>query len=76
MLVQESHVDIPTSTTPMRLLIFHPVISSGQKARFPAIAVFTKIYEVTAQISLYIYVICITEHAEIFIPNILGIVLF
>lgn len=53
MLIQESHVDIPTSSTPMRLFIFHPVIPSGQKARFPAVAVFTEIYQVTAPITRF-----------------------
>ena len=51
MLIQESHVDIATSSTPMRLFLFHPVLSSGLKARFPAILVFTEIYQVTAPIT-------------------------
>ena len=37
----------------MRLFIFHPVISSGVKARFPAVAVFTEIYQVTAPITRF-----------------------
>jgi carboxymethylenebutenolidase len=53
MLIKESHVDVKTSTTPMRLFIFHPVISSGVKARFPAVAVFTEIYQVTAPITRF-----------------------
>jgi dienelactone hydrolase len=51
MLIHESHVDIDTSTTPMRVFLFHPVLSSGLKARFPAILVFTEIYQVTAPIT-------------------------
>src|ERR1700737_2638127 len=50
MLIQESHVYVSTSTTPMRLFVFHPVLSSGQNAKFPAVAVFTEIYQVTAPI--------------------------
>jgi carboxymethylenebutenolidase len=53
MLIQESHVDVSTSTTPMRLFLFHPVLSSGLKARFPAVAVFTEIYQVTAPITRF-----------------------
>jgi carboxymethylenebutenolidase len=53
MLIQESHVDVSTSTTPMRLFVFHPVLSSRQKARFPAVAVFTEIYQVTAPITRF-----------------------
>jgi carboxymethylenebutenolidase len=46
-------VDIPTATTPMRLFLFHPTISSGQKARFPAVVVFTEIYQVTAPVTRF-----------------------
>jgi len=53
MLIKESHVDVNTSTTPMRLFLFHPIIPSGQKARFPGIAVFTEIYQVTAPITRF-----------------------
>jgi dienelactone hydrolase len=53
MLIKESHVDVSTSTTPMRLFLFHPVLSSGVKARFPAVAVFTEIYQVTAPVSRF-----------------------
>ena len=53
MLIKESHLDVNTSTTPMRLFLFHPVISSGVKARFPAVAVFTEIYQVTAPITRF-----------------------
>lgn len=53
MLIKESHVDVTTSTTPMRLFLFHPIITSGQKARFPAIVVFTEIYQVTAPITRF-----------------------
>jgi len=53
MLIKESYVDVATATTPMRLFIFHPVISSGVKARFPAVAVFTEIYQVTAPITRF-----------------------
>ena len=53
MLIQESHVDIPTSTTPMRLFIFHPLLPSGKKARFPGLIVFTEIYQVTAPITRF-----------------------
>jgi carboxymethylenebutenolidase len=53
MLIKEFHVDVSTSTTPMRLFLFHPVLSSGVKARFPAVAVFTEIYQVTAPVSRF-----------------------
>jgi len=53
MLIQESHVDLETSTTPMCVFLFHPVISSGHKARFPGVVVFTEIYQVTAPITRF-----------------------
>jgi hypothetical protein len=53
MLIKESHVDIQTSTTPMRLFLFEPIIPSGHKARFPGLAVFTEIYQVTAPITRF-----------------------
>ena len=53
MLIQESHIDIPTSTTPMRLFLFHPTLSSNLEACFPAILVFTEIYQVTAPITRF-----------------------
>jgi len=53
MLIKESHVDLQTSTTPMRVFVYHPVISSGQKARFPGVVVFTEIYQVTAPVARF-----------------------
>jgi carboxymethylenebutenolidase len=53
MLIKESHVDVNTSTTPMRVFLFHPSIPSGQTARFPAVIVFTEIYQVTGPVTRF-----------------------
>jgi carboxymethylenebutenolidase len=53
MLIHESHVDVPTSTTPMRIFTFHPIILSGHNARFPGLLVFTEIYQVTAPVARF-----------------------
>jgi len=53
MLIKESHVDLQTSSTPMRVFLFHPVLPSALKARFPGVVVFTEIYQVTAPITRF-----------------------
>ena len=53
MLIKESHVDVQSSQTPMRIFLFEPIIPSGHKARFPGLLVFTEIYQVTAPITRF-----------------------
>lgn len=56
MLVQESHVDVPTKADgqgSMRIYIFHPTIPGYPKARFPGVVVFSEIYQVTGPVARF-----------------------
>lgn len=41
MLVKESHVDLQTSSGPMRVFIYQPNVPDYPDAKFPGVAVFT-----------------------------------
>jgi carboxymethylenebutenolidase len=46
MLIQESHVDVPTKHgNDMRIFLFHPSIPNYPKAKFPGVVVFSEIYQ-------------------------------
>ncbi|KAJ3007289.1 hypothetical protein HKX48_009221 [Thoreauomyces humboldtii] len=47
MLIKESHVDLPTSTTPMRVFVMEPNLPNYPQARFPAVIVWSEIYQST-----------------------------
>ncbi|KAF2805185.1 alpha/beta-hydrolase [Mytilinidion resinicola] len=54
MLIQESHVDIPTQAGgDMRLFVFHPTIANYPKAKFPGVVVFSEIYQVTGPVARF-----------------------
>ena len=53
MLIQESFIDVATSTTPMRIFLYEPRAYGNLKARFPGVVVFTEIYQVTAPIQRF-----------------------
>jgi carboxymethylenebutenolidase len=54
MLIQESYIDAATSSTPMRVFLFHPTLPNPNlKARFPGVVVFTEIYQVTEPIKRF-----------------------
>ncbi|KAK7948353.1 carboxymethylenebutenolidase [Apiospora aurea] len=49
MLIQESHVDVPTKAdgkeSSMRIFLFHPTVPLYPNARFPGVALFSEIYQ-------------------------------
>jgi carboxymethylenebutenolidase len=51
MRILESWQDVETTYGPMRIHIFHPIITNS--ARFPGIAVFTEIYQVTGPVQRF-----------------------
>lgn len=52
MLLKESYVDLPhPAGTSMRLHLIHPTIPHYPQARFPAVLVFSEIYQVTGPVS-------------------------
>jgi len=53
MLITESHVDVQTSTGPMRIFIFHPSIPGYPNAKFPGVVVFSEIYQVTGPVARF-----------------------
>ncbi|KAI1341646.1 dienelactone hydrolase [Xylariaceae sp. FL0016] len=57
MLIKESHVDVQTTVdgkeTPMRIFTFHPTIPQYPNARFPGIALFSEIYQVTGPVARF-----------------------
>ncbi|KAJ3169456.1 hypothetical protein HDU88_000645 [Geranomyces variabilis] len=53
MLTKESHVDIQTSSTPMRVFIIEPNLPNHPNARFPAVIVWSEIYQVTGPVSRF-----------------------
>lgn len=54
MLIQESHVDIPTKAGgDMRLFVFHPTIPGYPRAKFPGVVLFSEIYQVTGPVARF-----------------------
>ncbi|KAI4933297.1 hypothetical protein J4E86_011567 [Alternaria arbusti] len=54
MLVIETHKDVPTKAGgDMRVFIFHPTIANYPKAKFPAVVVFSEIYQVTGPVARF-----------------------
>ncbi|KAF9584492.1 hypothetical protein BGW38_006248 [Lunasporangiospora selenospora] len=53
MLVKESHVDLPTSSGLMRTFIYQPNLPDYPQAKFPGVAVFTEIYQVTGPLDRF-----------------------
>ncbi|ORY63978.1 dienelactone hydrolase [Pseudomassariella vexata] len=57
MLFTESHVDVQTKAdgkeSTMRIFLFHPTIPQYPNARFPAVAVFSEIYQVTGPVARF-----------------------
>ncbi|KAL8398192.1 hypothetical protein RB596_005645 [Gaeumannomyces avenae] len=57
MLIQESHADVKTSVndveSTMRIFLFHPTIPQYPNARFPGVALFSEIYQVTGPVARF-----------------------
>ncbi|RMJ19583.1 hypothetical protein CDV36_000750 [Fusarium kuroshium] len=57
MLIKESHVDVPTTANgkdgTMRIFVFHPTIPGYPNARFPGVALFSEIYQVTGPVARF-----------------------
>ncbi|KAG0077721.1 hypothetical protein BGZ92_001812, partial [Podila epicladia] len=53
MLVKESHVDLQTSSGLMRTYIYQPNLPDYPEAKFPGVAVFTEIYQVTGPLDRF-----------------------
>ncbi|KAF9022187.1 hypothetical protein BGZ52_001137 [Haplosporangium bisporale] len=53
MLVKESHVDLQTSSGLMRTYIYQPNLPNYPEAKFPGVAVFTEIYQVTGPLDRF-----------------------
>ncbi|KAF2994312.1 hypothetical protein E8E14_003266 [Neopestalotiopsis sp. 37M] len=57
MLIKESHVDVQTKVdgkeSSMRIFLFHPTIPQYPNARFPGVAVFSEIYQVTGPVARF-----------------------
>ncbi|KAI1381563.1 dienelactone hydrolase [Hypoxylon crocopeplum] len=57
MLIKESHADVKTSVdgkeTSMRIFVFHPTIPQYPDARFPGVALFSEIYQVTGPVARF-----------------------
>ncbi|KAI9834475.1 MAG: hypothetical protein M1826_002629 [Phylliscum demangeonii] len=56
MLIDESHQDVETKIGgghPMRIFLFHPVIASHPRARFPGVVLFSEIYQVTGPVARF-----------------------
>ncbi|KAG9324320.1 hypothetical protein KVV02_006566 [Mortierella alpina] len=75
MLVKESFVDLQTSSGPMRTYIYQPNLPDYPEAKFPGVAVFTEIYQVTGpldrfcrQIASQGYVVACNESFHEFEP--------
>ncbi|ORY83692.1 dienelactone hydrolase family protein [Protomyces lactucae-debilis] len=50
MLIQDSFVDVKTSSNDMRVHLFTPKLQNGSTAKFPALIVFSEIYQVTGPV--------------------------
>ncbi|KAF9430018.1 hypothetical protein BGZ94_008678 [Podila epigama] len=71
MLVQESYVDLKTSSGPMRTFIYQPNLPDYPEAKFPGIAVFTEIYQVTGPLDRFCsqgYIVACNESFHEFEP--------
>ncbi|KAI8820815.1 dienelactone hydrolase [Fimicolochytrium jonesii] len=54
MLLKETYpIDLPTSTTPIRVFITEPSLPSHPTARFPAVIVWSEIYQVTGPVARF-----------------------
>lgn len=54
MLIKESYVDLPTKLgKTMRVFIYHPKVLGYPKAKFPAVVVYSEIYQVTGPVSRF-----------------------
>ncbi|ODQ82356.1 hypothetical protein BABINDRAFT_5339 [Babjeviella inositovora NRRL Y-12698] len=54
MLITDTYHDVKTSVgTTMRLLVFHPRIPNYPKAKFPAVVVWSEIYQVTGPVARF-----------------------
>ncbi|XXG97744.1 hypothetical protein Hte_004054 [Hypoxylon texense] len=57
MLIKESHADVQTNVdgkqTSMRIFVFHPTIPQYPNARFPGVALFSEIYQVTGPVARF-----------------------
>jgi carboxymethylenebutenolidase len=57
MLIQESHADVQTTAngkeSTMRIFLFHPTIPGYPNAKFPGVAVFSEIYQVTGPVARF-----------------------
>ncbi|KAL7953510.1 dienelactone hydrolase [Trichoderma compactum] len=57
MLIKESYADVRTKVdgkeTTMRIFLFHPTIPQYPDARFPGVAVFSEIYQVTGPVARF-----------------------
>ncbi|TPX57995.1 hypothetical protein SpCBS45565_g08108 [Spizellomyces sp. 'palustris'] len=53
MLIKTFHVDLATSTTPIRVFVTEPNLPQYPKARFPAIICWSEIYQVTGPVSRF-----------------------
>lgn len=54
MLLKETYHDVKTSyNTTMRLYVFHPVIPNYPNAKFPAVIVYSEIYQVTGPVARF-----------------------
>ncbi|KAF2230330.1 alpha/beta-hydrolase [Viridothelium virens] len=54
MLIKESHQDVSTEAGgDMRIFLFHPTIDGYPQAKFPAVVVFSEIYQVTGPVARF-----------------------
>ncbi|KAK7921014.1 Alpha/Beta hydrolase protein [Apiospora marii] len=57
MLITESHVDVQTKAdgkeSSMRIFLFHPTVPQYPNARFPGVALFSEIYQVTGPVARF-----------------------
>ncbi|KFY60962.1 hypothetical protein V496_05211 [Pseudogymnoascus sp. VKM F-4515 (FW-2607)] len=57
MLIVESHIDVPTKADgvegSMRIFLFHPSIPGYPNAKFPGVALFSEIYQVTGPVARF-----------------------
>ncbi|KAI4869122.1 dienelactone hydrolase [Hypoxylon rubiginosum] len=57
MLIKESYADVQTNVdgkqTSMRIFVFHPTIPQYPNARFPGVALFSEIYQVTGPVARF-----------------------
>ncbi|KAL8794047.1 MAG: hypothetical protein Q9195_003347 [Heterodermia aff. obscurata] len=53
MLLTESHSDLSTSTGNMRIFLYHPTLPNYPQALFPALVLFSEIYQVTGPVARF-----------------------